>query len=99
MWSCFEDHATSGRVFANLRPIRITKHCKKMVYQLDTKRQLGKPTNIIIAVSKHHLKEFRYFRNPISPSLSPNFVPLSACHGRTPSPTVTQSWQPHLPRQ
>ena len=33
-----------------------------MVYQLDTKRQLGKPTNDIInAVSKHHLKEFRYY--------------------------------------
>ena len=34
----------------------------QMVYQLHTKRQLGKPTNDIInAVSKHHLKEFRYY--------------------------------------
>ena len=34
----------------------------QMVYQLDTKRQLGKPTNDMInAVSKHRLKEFRYY--------------------------------------
>ena len=34
----------------------------QMVYQLDAKRQLGKPTNDMInAVSRRRLKEFRYY--------------------------------------